>query len=602
MKHKIGVVCFRKDLRLHDNPALFLALQECEFVAPLYILNNSSNASLITAYCLGRAQKWWLYHSLLALSNKLKQRGLLLNLINGDPEQIFEQLLERYPINCVYWNECYDAHGIEADLRVRAKLLERGVEVKTSNASLLCEPWTIKNQANSFFKIYTPFFRKLQSQAIRQTLPDLLTLSTLPDGRKIRVKPFLLSLNPLESSEESMAIASPSSLEYFVQNSIKQLESWNLLPTKPNWAAPFRNYWEPGEDGGLQKLEEFIGSLAKLTHDEQAQVAYVSQNQSACRIREGFKSVAARSASLGVEFREESIVSHIMQYHTQRNFVAIDGTSQLSAHIHFGEVSVNMIWHMVHDLKWQITSATNCHHSANLPDDEQSSGQRAARDGMLSDALYSIQSLNTFLSQIGWREFAYHTLYYCPHALSANLRQEFDSFAWDTNQELLEKWQRGQTGYPIVDAGMRQLWSSGYMHNRTRMIVASFLTKTLIMDWRVGAQWFLDTLLDADLANNSISWQWVSGSGADAAPYFRIFNPTLQSQKFDRNGEYIRKWVPELRDVDSALIHQPYKTPARGSSYEIRDDSKPYAMPIVDYATQRARALRLYSGIKASQN
>ena len=169
----------------------------------------------------------------------------------------------------------------------------------------------------------------------------------------------------------------------------------------------------------------------------------------------------------------------------------------------------------------------------------------------------------SFLRELGWREFSYHLLYHFPTITHAPFRPEFAAFPWRDDPAALLAWQRGETGYPIVDAAMRDLWHTGFMPNRARMIVASFLVKHLLIPWQTGADWFLDTLVDADLANNSASWQWVAGSGADAAPYFRIFNPVLQGMKFDPNGEYVRTWVPELKGLPASTIHAPWEAPAQ---------------------------------------
>ena len=198
-----------------------------------------------------------------------------------------------------------------------------------------------------------------------------------------------------------------------------------------------------------------------------------------------------------------------------------------------------------------------------------------------------------FLTELGWREFAYHLLFHFGDLAQRNFRPEFDAFPWADDDDALEAWQRGRTGYPIVDAGMRELWATGWMHNRVRMIVASFLIKDLLIDWRDGERWFWDTLVDADLANNAAGWQWVAGSGADAAPYFRIFNPVLQGEKFDPGGDYVRRWVPELASLPAETIHRPW-TAARKLPPEI------YPARIVDHAAARERALRAFRTLKRS--
>jgi deoxyribodipyrimidine photo-lyase len=210
--------------------------------------------------------------------------------------------------------------------------------------------------------------------------------------------------------------------------------------------------------------------------------------------------------------------------------------------------------------------------------------------------------VDVFLSEIGWREFSYHLLYHAQTLPTDPFRPEFAHFPWQENDALLDLWQRGQTGYPIVDAGMRQLWRTGWMHNRVRMIVASFLTKHLLIPWQQGARWFWDTLVDADLASNSASWQWVSGCGADAAPYFRIFNPILQGKTFDPDGAYVRRWVPELKDMPSSHIHEPWSAPPTMLRLAGVQLGKTYPNPCVDHGRARDRALGAYGSLKEKHN
>ncbi|MEI6107083.1 MAG: deoxyribodipyrimidine photo-lyase [Opitutae bacterium] len=258
-------------------------------------------------------------------------------------------------------------------------------------------------------------------------------------------------------------------------------------------------------------------------------------------------------------------------YSDQRNLPAVDGTSALSAHLHFGEISPRQIWAAVRALS---------HDSGVFP---------ASRGAQV------------FLSEVGWREFAYHLLYHFPHTPERPLRAEFAAFPWRTDAGQLRAWQKGQTGYPIVDAGMRQLWQTGWMHNRVRMIVASFLVKHLRISWQEGAAWFWDTLVDADLASNTLGWQWTAGCGADAAPYFRIFNPILQGLKFDPAGDYVRRWVPELARVPVDLIHQPWTAPAETLAAAGVVLGRNYPQPIVEHAEARVAALAALQEIRAKR-
>ncbi|MEO8803031.1 MAG: deoxyribodipyrimidine photo-lyase [Rudaea sp.] len=254
----------------------------------------------------------------------------------------------------------------------------------------------------------------------------------------------------------------------------------------------------------------------------------------------------------------------IAEYPKGRDRPDRDWTSRLSAHLHFGEIGPRQIAWLLEE------SAMN-------------SASARSRDGA-----------EAFLREVGWREFSQHLLFHFPCTPQQNLNAQFDAFAWlPVDKVALSRWQRGTTGVPIVDAGMRQLWNTGWMHNRVRMIVASFLTKNLRQHWLHGARWFWDTLVDADLANNTQGWQWTAGCGADAAPYFRIFNPVTQGERFDPLGEYVRRWVSELASVDARVIHQPWKQPEL-----LRQHG--YPPPMVDLRESREAALLAYQQMRAA--
>lgn len=255
-------------------------------------------------------------------------------------------------------------------------------------------------------------------------------------------------------------------------------------------------------------------------------------------------------------------------YAHDRDRPDIEGTSRLSPHLHFGEIGPRQVFHAVRH-------------------------RMADGGGGPGDA-----GAQAFLSELGWREFSYHQLHHFPALPARNLRPAFDRFPWRADREGLAAWTRGQTGYPMVDAGMRQLWHTGWMHNRVRMIAASFLVKHLMVHWREGAAWFCDTLVDGDVAANAANWQWVAGSGADAAPYFRIFNPVTQGRKFDPQGAYVRRWVPELAKLPDRFIHAPWEAPAdtlRAAGVTL---GRTYARPIVAHDAARARALAAYQTLK----
>ena len=293
------------------------------------------------------------------------------------------------------------------------------------------------------------------------------------------------------------------------------LASFQLEPTR-DWGDGFKAYWSPGCQGAQQRLKEFL---------QQA----------------------------------------VTQYSVDRDHPAVVGTSRLSPHLHFGEISPRTIWYAVQ----QLTGSAGDHTGA-----------------------------ETYLKEIGWREFAHHLLYHFPQTTDHPLRSEFANFPWEDNEPGLKAWQRGRTGYPIVDAGMRELWKTGWMHNRVRMIVASFLVKDLRLHWGHGARWFWNTLVDADLASNTLGWQWSAGCGADAAPYFRVFNPVLQSQKFDPEGEYLARWLPELASLPPKWIHAPWTAPSEVLRFAGVSLGKTYPRPIVNHDEARDLALNAFQKIK----
>lgn len=266
----------------------------------------------------------------------------------------------------------------------------------------------------------------------------------------------------------------------------------------------------------------------------------------------------------------EDAVAH---YDEGRNIPAEDGVSLLSPHLHFGELSPRQVWH-----------ETVFH------------GQRMENEGRhRADA---VELVKPYLRQLIWRDFAHHILFHQPETDRQPFNDKFSSFEWDHDQALLERWQQGKTGIPLVDAGMRQLWHTGWMHNRVRMLVASVLTKNALNHWLDGAKWFWDTLVDANLANNSMGWQWTAGCGVDAAPYFRIFSPTRQGERFDQHGEYVKQWVPELASLPAKYIHEPWKAPdsvLEKARIRLGED---YPEPMLDLSATRKEALARFKRLR----
>ena len=271
---------------------------------------------------------------------------------------------------------------------------------------------------------------------------------------------------------------------------------------------------------------------------------------------------------VGEEFAEDLMnkffLNGIQNYSEGRNFPIKENVSRLSPYLHWGQISPHMLWHKLSDLEKNVNQT----------------------------------NVEIFKSELGWREFFYNLMFHFPKIQEENLQKKFDKFEWDKTSKFLSFWQKGKTGYPIVDAGMRELWQTGYMHNRVRMITGSFLVKNLLVHWKHGENWFWDCLFDADYASNSASWQWVAGTGTDAAPYFRIFNPITQAKKFDPNGEYIKKFVPELKKLPLKFLFSPWECPdeiCKSLNFKLGKD---YPQPIVDVKYSRELALNAFSQLK----
>jgi deoxyribodipyrimidine photo-lyase len=435
---------FRQDLRLRDQPAL-VAAAETGPVIPIYILDDAGAGRWAT----GGAQRWWLHHSLVSLAGALEARGSRLILRRGNAVAILNELAEQTGAAQIHAIRHYEPWWRTAE----AALADR---LRLHDGNRLAPPESVVTGSGGMFKVFSAFYR-----ALAEHLP--------PDA------PL-----PVPST-----IAAPANWP-----ESDPLESWGLLPTRPNWATGF-DVWMPGEDTARARAEEFGAAVAAYADD--------------------------------------------------RNLPSIDGSSRLSPHLHFGEISPRDAWGLV------------------------GGGEEAA----------------TFHKELAWRDFASGVILERPDYAERHGRPAFERLAYRQSAAELAAWQRGRTGYPIVDAGMRQLWATGWMHNRVRMIAASFLVKHLLIDWREGERWFWDTLVDADYANNAVNWQWVAGSGVDSNMFSRIMAPLVQSEKFDA-GDYIRRWVPELSGVGGDAVHDPDAAGCRPAAYPPK---------IVGHREARERAL-----------
>ena len=468
---------FRGDLRLRDQPALTAIADAGHAVVLVFI----SDTSVGGRWARGAAADWWLHHSLLALRDRLAEAGIQLVIRSGRAAEVLPALASECGADSVRWNRQYEPAVVERDEAVAAALRGAGVTVTITNASLLHDPDRVRTGSGGPYRVFTPFWRKLQAEVAIE--PPLPAATLTPCGADL----------PSET-----------------------VESLGLLPDI-RWDAGFVDFWEPGEDAAHVRLRQFVDD-------------------------------------------------RLADYPIERNRPDHDGTSQLSPRLHFGELSPRQVVHAVRE------------HVAEHPDCEDAA--------------------DVFVSEIGWREFAHHVLHHFPETPDRPLRDQFEKMPWRDDPDGLRAWQRGRTGYPIVDAGMRQLWHIGWMHNRVRMIVGSFLTKDQLISWERGAEWFFDTLCDGDLANNTLGWQWVAGCGADASPYFRVFNPVSQGQRYDPEGDYVRTWVPELAEMPAEYIHRPWEAPAAvlaEAGVTLGDD---YPKPIVDHGEARKRALKALASTK----
>ena len=465
-----AIVWFRQDLRLHDNPALTAAVQGAESIIPLYILDDEAAG----AWAMGGAARWWLHHSLASLSRDLRQVGATLILRRGGSAHILAELAETTGAQSVHAGIAHEPFWRETDQRVAAALEKSGRRLVLHRTATLIDPDKVRTKTGGIYGMYTPFSRAVLA---------------LGDPPPPEPAPRHIHAPPKAPAGDT-------------------LESWKLLPTKPDWATGFAEVWTPGEGAARARLQRFLRNAVE-------------------------------------------------RYATGRNLPGEDGTSMLSPHLHFGEISPRAVWHGVRDLGTPETT-------------------------------------KTFLGEIIWRDFSAYLLWHNPSLPEVPLRPAFAKLGWRNDEAGLAAWERGRTGVPIVDAGLRQLWQTGWMHNRVRMIAASFLVKHLLISWQQGSAWFWDTLVDADLASNAASWQWVAGTGIDAQPFFRVFNPVTQGEKFDADGGYVRRYVPELASLPDKYLHAPWDAPAAVLQKSGVVLGKTYPKPVVDLARGRLRALDTY--------
>jgi deoxyribodipyrimidine photo-lyase len=416
-----SIVIFNNDFRIEDNQALYNACKNGEII-PVFILDEDYQT-------YGAANKAWLFYALTNLSKSLNNKLILLK--QKYKKALFD-LIEQNQIQAVYWNRCYEPKMIKLFADIKSELKEKGLEANSYNSSLLFEPTRVVKDDGTFYKVFTPFYKKSLGFSTREVLPK------------------------------------PEKIE-FAEHNIQSLkiDDLELLP-KINWHENLVKNLDISEAGALDCLNKFID-------DEK-----------------------------------------LKNYSDIRDIPMLNGTSYLSAYLRFGQISPNMVINIANKTKYNTEN---------------------------------------FVRQLTWRDFSYYISYHFNKEADKdmgvdNFNSKFDNWIWSDNAKHLKAWQTGTTGIALVDAGMRELYNTGYMHNRVRMVAASLLIKNMNINWRLGKQWFDDCLLDADVAINAFSWQWVAGSGCDASPYFRVFNPNLQLDKFDKTRTYVTRHIKEYGTTD----------------------------------------------------
>lgn len=458
----------RRDLRLHDHPALAAAIARGGPVIPVFIRDALVDGQ-------GAAPRWRLGLSLADLAQRLEAAGSRLILRSGPALDTLRALAQETGADAVVWSRLYDPDAIARDTEVKAGLKADGLVAESHAGHLLFEPWTVQTGAGGYYKVYTPMWRAVKDRDV-----------PAPEPAPARIP-----------APESW----PGS---------ERLADWRLGAAMDRGAAICRPHQTVGEVAAQDRLDRFVAGP-----------------------------VAA--------------------YDTGRNLVAEAGCSGLSENLTYGEISPRRCWH---------------------------AGLRALHDGAAG--------AEAWLKELVWREFAYHLVYHAPDMTRRNWRDGWDAFPWETDEDRdsVLRWKQGRTGVPFVDAAMREMYVTGRMHNRARMIVASYLTKHMLTHWRIGQRWFEHCLTDWDPASNAMGWQWVAGSGPDATPYFRVFNPDTQAEKFDPGGHYRRRWIAEGQARPPATALSFFEAVPRRWGLS-PDDAYP-AAPIVGLAEGRKRALAAY--------
>ncbi len=461
------ILWFRRDLRLDDHPMLHAAALTGRALVPVFIADE-------TVLTLGAAARWRMGEGVAAFSRRLTGQGSRLILRRGKALDTLMALVAEVGAGGLWWSRLYDPASRTRDAKIKETLRKQGIEARSFHGHTLAEPWDVQTGAGAAFKVYTPFFKALDSRGVPPPMPA----------------PQRLIAPPVWPGSDDLA-------------------GWRLGAAMNRGAPVLARHAQVGEGAALARLDRFL-------------------------------------------------VTAVETYRTDRDFPAKPAVSGLSENLSLGEIGPRRLWHSA----CAIESADPGH----------------------PGALH-------FRKELAWRDFAHHLMFHTPHILTDNWRPEWDSFPWLHDGPQAERWRRGMTGERLVDAGLRQMYVTGSMHNRARMMVASYLCKHLMIHWKTGMNWFADCLTDWDPASNAMGWQWVAGSGPDAAPYFRVFNPATQAEKFDSAGVYRRNFIAEGQSRPPADALAYFDAVPRAWGLHA---GQPYPAPLVDLAEGRARALAAY--------
>ncbi|MGO2863214.1 MAG: cryptochrome/photolyase family protein [Brevibacterium sp.] len=528
---QITLLWFRDDLRVTDHPALTAAHADGDVVA-LWIRESRDDDGL-GPRPLGEAASWWVHESLQELHEALHDLGIPLLFAAGQAATIVPNLARSLGAEAVRWSRRYAPRSRELDSRIKTELNDAGIAAHSHPGHLLVEPWQVAPaSASDHYQVFTPFWKAARELPVEAPLPTVEPQQPGKDLRE-RIDGVLADHAPDDSASGDRA-----------------------SDGRPSAA---------GAKHGAEVLSAEVADLGLLDRAVPAggAVPEIDSRTSSSPRPAWWETTLARHWAPGCASAQaalESLGAGITDYGTERDLPGrVEGTSRMSPRLRFGEISPRQLFAEVGAM-------------AEVGDDDR----------------------EAWVRQLYWREFSWHLTFHLPDLDWQPIRPEFANFPYQRDPETLRAWQRGRTGIALVDAGMRQLWETGWMHNRVRMVTASLLTKNLLQPWQLGEQWFWNTLVDADEANNPVSWQWVAGCGADASPFFRIFNPERQRERFDPDGEYVRQWG---RGAGSDGDGDGVGADGDGDGVGADGDGADLA-PIVDLGESRLEALDAYEAMK----